>query len=153
MERSRSWEATNQSATQEFPTFYRTRRLNTLYRKARHWFLFQARWIQSIPPHPIWPICFNIILPPMSRSSQCSLSFWLSHRNPICIPLSHVLIILWFELGNFDTAQKDISHMCSLQSVHGRTGLEDRLQSSCYLSRVDHDRKIRSRQQKTDNGK
>jgi hypothetical protein len=29
----------------------------------------------------------------------------------------------------------------------------DRLQSPCYLSRVDHDRKIRSRKQKTDIGK
>jgi hypothetical protein len=29
----------------------------------------------------------------------------------------------------------------------------DRLQRPCYLSRVDHDRKIRSREQRTDNGK
>jgi hypothetical protein len=29
----------------------------------------------------------------------------------------------------------------------------DRLQSPCYLSRVDHDRKIRSRKQKTEIGK
>jgi hypothetical protein len=29
----------------------------------------------------------------------------------------------------------------------------NRLQSPCYLSRVDHDRKIRSRKQKTDIGK
>jgi hypothetical protein len=29
----------------------------------------------------------NIILPPTSRSSYWSLSFWLSHQNPICIPL------------------------------------------------------------------
>jgi hypothetical protein len=29
----------------------------------------------------------------------------------------------------------------------------DRLQRSCYLSRVNHDRKIRSREQKTDIGK
>jgi hypothetical protein len=29
----------------------------------------------------------------------------------------------------------------------------DRLQRPCYLSRVDHDRKIRSRKQKTDIGK
>jgi hypothetical protein len=27
-------------------------------------------------------------------------------------------------LGLIDTAQKGISHMCSVQSVHGRTGLE-----------------------------
>jgi hypothetical protein len=29
----------------------------------------------------------------------------------------------------------------------------DRLQRPCYLSRVDHDTKIRSRKQKTDKGK
>jgi hypothetical protein len=31
--------------------------------------------------------------------------------------------------------------------------IDDRLQSPCYLSRVDHDREIRSRKQKTDIGK
>jgi hypothetical protein len=28
------------------------------------------------------------------------------------------------ELGNLDTAQKDSSYLCSLQSVHGRRDLE-----------------------------
>jgi hypothetical protein len=32
-------------------------------------------------------------------------------------------------------------------------GIGDRLRRPCYLSRVDHDRKIRSRKQKTDIGK
>jgi hypothetical protein len=44
--------------------------------------------------------------------------------------------------------------MCSVQSVHGRTGLEGyRLERPCYLSRVDHNRKIRGRKQKTVIGK
>jgi hypothetical protein len=58
-------------------------------------------------------------------------------------------------IGTLDTAQRDSSHMCSLQRVHGRTGLEGyRWQiTKTMLSRVDHDRKIRSRKQKTDIGK
>jgi hypothetical protein len=44
--------------------------------------------------------------------------------------------------------------MYSLQSVLWRTGVEgDRLQRPHYLSRVDHERKIRSRRQRTDIGK
>jgi hypothetical protein len=46
--------------------------------------------------------------------------------------------------------------MFSLQSVQGRSGLEaigGRLQRPCYLRRVDHDIKIRSRMQKRDIGK
>jgi hypothetical protein len=38
--------------------------------------------------NPILPkINFNIILTPTSWSSQWSLSFWLSHQYPVCIPL------------------------------------------------------------------
>jgi hypothetical protein len=47
-------------------------------------------------------------------------------------------------------------HTCSLQNVEGRTGMvghNDRLKNSCYLSTVDHDKKIRSRKQKIDVGK
>jgi hypothetical protein len=45
--------------------------------------------------------------------------------------------------------------MCSHQSVHGRTGLEGyrRYVRKTILSRGDHNRKIRSRKQKTDIGK
>jgi hypothetical protein len=43
---------------------------------------------QSSPNHPILSkIHFNIIYLPTSRFSWCSLSFCLSHRNPICIAL------------------------------------------------------------------
>jgi hypothetical protein len=40
-----------------------------------------------------------------------------------------------------------------LSSKRTRENGLGRLQSPCYLSRVDHDRKIRSRKQKTDIGK
>jgi hypothetical protein len=34
-------------------------------------------------------IHFNIILSPMSTSSYCSISIWLSYKSYICIPLSY----------------------------------------------------------------
>jgi hypothetical protein len=44
---------------------------------------------QSNPyiPSYLSKIHLNIVHPPTSWSSQWSLSFWLSHRNLICIPL------------------------------------------------------------------
>jgi hypothetical protein len=52
---------------------------------------------------------------------------------------------------------RNIARICALFKAY--TGerawkaIGDRLRRPCYLSRVDHDRKIRSRQQKTDIGK
>jgi len=34
------------------PAHYGTRRVITVYTRIRHWFLFCARWIRSIPSHP-----------------------------------------------------------------------------------------------------
>jgi hypothetical protein len=57
-------------------------------------------------------------------------------------------------LGNLDRAQKDSSHtrVCALFKAYtGKRAwkaIGDRLQRPCYLSSVDHDRKIRSREQK-----
>jgi hypothetical protein len=36
-----------------FPAFYATQRFITAFTRALHWSLFWARWIQSIPSHPI----------------------------------------------------------------------------------------------------
>jgi hypothetical protein len=74
---------------------------------------------QINPIHPIpsylSKIHFNIVHPPTSWSSQWSLSFWISHQCPICIPLlpiratcpAHlilldliILIILFVHTGN-----------------------------------------------------
>jgi hypothetical protein len=56
--------------------FYVTRRFITVLTRAHHRPLFWARWIRSIPTHPIsLKIYFNIILPLTSRS--CSGVFLL----------------------------------------------------------------------------
>ena len=60
------------------------------------------------------------------------------------------------ELGNFGVAQKVITHMCPFQSVlweRAWKAIGDRLQRPHYLSRIDHERKIGSRRQRTDVGK
>jgi hypothetical protein len=55
------------------------------------------------------------------------------------------------------TQRREIARICALFKAY--TGerawkaIGDKLQRPCYLSRVDHDRKIRSRKQKTDIGK
>jgi hypothetical protein len=55
------------------------------------------------------------------------------------------------------TQRRKIARICALFKAH--TGerewnaVGDRLQGPCYLSRVDHDKKIRSRKQKRDMGK
>jgi hypothetical protein len=42
--------------------------------------------VQSNPSH-LSKIHFNIVHPPTPWSSQWSLSFWISHQYPTCIPL------------------------------------------------------------------
>jgi hypothetical protein len=69
-----------------FPSFYGTRRFNTVLTRALHWSLSWAISIHSIPSY-LSKIHFNIVHPPTSWPSPWSLSFWLSHQYPICIPL------------------------------------------------------------------
>jgi len=68
----------------------------------------------------------------------------------ICTSYEH------FELGNFGLASKVITHMCLFKSYSGERAwkaIGDRLQRPHYLSRVDHERKIRCRRQRTGIGK
>jgi hypothetical protein len=66
-------------STTHFLIFCGTQSFITMFTRALHWSLSWARSIQSIPPHP------------MSH-----LSFWLSHQNPICIPvLPHSCYMPW----------------------------------------------------------
>jgi hypothetical protein len=55
------------------------------------------------------------------------------------------------------TQRREISRICALFKAytgeHAWNAIGDTLERPCYLRRVDHDREIRSRKQKTDIGK
>jgi hypothetical protein len=58
--------------------------------------------------------------------------------------------------GNIATAQNDSKNMRSVQGITGEPAwkaIGDRLLKPCYQSRDDHNRKIRTRKQRTDVGK
>jgi hypothetical protein len=88
MELSPSWEAANFSATQELP--------RTLWNPKVHYrvhkspplvhILNQIDPVHTIPSY-LTKIQFNIFHSSTFRSSYLSLSFWLPHQYPICIPL------------------------------------------------------------------
>jgi hypothetical protein len=79
-----------------------------MFTRAFHRSLYWDRSIQFIPPHPILIFKIHlIILLSMSRSSLQSLSFWICHQNPTCIPLlSHACYMPcpshppWFDHSN-----------------------------------------------------
>jgi hypothetical protein len=85
MDLSPSREAANCEATQEI--FSILLKLKVHYRVHKSPPLVPIL-SQINPIHPILSkIHFNIVHPPTSRSSQWSLTFWLYHQYPICIPL------------------------------------------------------------------
>jgi hypothetical protein len=52
------------------------------------------------------------------------------------------------------TQRRKVARICALSKAYtgewARRAINDRVQRPCYLSRVDHDRKIRNRKQKGD---
>jgi hypothetical protein len=85
MKLSPIWEATSRlRVLNNFPTFCGNRRFITVFRRAP--ILSKINPVHTTPSY-FYKIHFNIILPPMSRSSSWSRFFWLSHQNPVCIPL------------------------------------------------------------------
>jgi hypothetical protein len=81
-ESSRIWES-----LKNLTIFYGIQSFITVFTWARHLSLSWARLIQSMPPHPISLRSTLGPSPPTSMSSLLSLSFWLYHRNPVCILL------------------------------------------------------------------
>jgi hypothetical protein len=103
MGQSSSSEANSHLVSQEIPGPLWNRRFITVFTRARHWSLSWARWIQSIPFHPI----STIILPSTLRSSEWSLPFRFSDHNILCI--SHLPCVLYDPLISFSWVHELIS--------------------------------------------
>jgi hypothetical protein len=93
-----------------FPTFYGTRRFITAFTRSStgpYPEPDRSDPIHTIPSY-LSKINFNIVHPLTSWSSQWSLSFWISHQYPTCIPLlphSYYMPCLshppWFDHSNY----------------------------------------------------
>ena len=53
MAQSPSWTAISPSACQEVPAVYENWRFITVFTKVHHFFVSWARWLQSLPSHPV----------------------------------------------------------------------------------------------------
>jgi hypothetical protein len=87
LELSPSWEAANCAATEEFPSVLWNPKFHYLVHKSPPLVPIpsQINSIYTIPPY-LSKIHFNIVRPSTSWSFQWSLSFWISHQYPTCIP-------------------------------------------------------------------
>jgi hypothetical protein len=89
MKLSPSSEAANCAATQELPSVLWNPKVYYDVHKSPP----LVPILSQIDPIPscLSKIHFNIVHLPTSLSSQWSLSYWISHQYPICIPLLPIL--------------------------------------------------------------
>jgi hypothetical protein len=99
MDLSPSWEASSCGATQELPRILWNPKVHFLVHKSPPLVPIHSQ-IDAVHNTPFYlsKIHFNIVNPSMSWSSLWSLSFRLSHRYRICVPLlphsCNILILL-----------------------------------------------------------
>jgi hypothetical protein len=143
MELSPSWEAANCATTQELPSVL----LNPMVHYRVHKspplvpILRQIKPVYNTPSY-LSKLHFNIDHPPMSWSSQGSLSFWISHQYSICIALlphscpAHLILldlIILIILG--EQYKLWSSSLCSfLQPPVTSSGLDNRIDMEYFLS-------------------
>jgi hypothetical protein len=105
-----------------FPTFHGTRRFIILPSSREPDTLSQLNLAYTTPSH-FSNIHFNTIPPLTSRSPYWSLSFWLSHQNPICISLPPPLYVLhvlpthtpWLSHFNYTSRKVQLMKLLILQ--------------------------------------
>jgi hypothetical protein len=122
MELSPSWEAANCAATRELPSILWNPEVHHRIHISPPTvpILSQIDPIHTIPSY-LSKIHFNIVHPSTSWSSQWSLSFWLSHQYPICIPLLATKIFT--AVGWFSVLQRTTLHELSCVHLpHSRLG-------------------------------
>jgi hypothetical protein len=78
------WKVDSYSNCQRIVCFlYGTWRFVTVFTKARQWSLSWASRVQFNPSSFLPKVHLNVILPPMTRSSQWPLPFGLPNQNPV----------------------------------------------------------------------
>jgi hypothetical protein len=105
MEKSHSWEAKSVSqSVEKLPTSYGTRRVITVFTRARHWSLF---WIQSTSSHPI-TLSYILISTSDLRLGLSSGNFPSVFQPTYCMDFSSIpcllrappIILPWFDHPN-----------------------------------------------------
>jgi hypothetical protein len=96
-----------------FPTFYGTWGLIAVFTRALHWSLSSARLIQSIPPHPISPSTYILVILVVSfLLAFPSISYMHSSSPPFML---HVLPISFSLTWSF---QLYLSKSTSYEAAH-----------------------------------